>query len=104
MSDAPRIDRALVLHVANLARIDLDSGEVDAMARDLGRILDYVESLGELDTEAIEPTSHAIPLPTPMRPDVPEPPMDPDLALANAPDRDGSAFVVPKVLAGDEEG
>jgi aspartyl-tRNA(Asn)/glutamyl-tRNA(Gln) amidotransferase subunit C len=104
MSDAPRIDRALVEHVATLARLELEPGEAEAMVRDLGRILDYVESLEELDTDAIEPTSHAIPLPTPVRPDVAAPPMDPELALANAPERAGSAFAVPKVLAGDEEG
>jgi aspartyl-tRNA(Asn)/glutamyl-tRNA(Gln) amidotransferase subunit C len=104
MSDAPRIDRALVLHVADLARLELGPDEVEAMTHDLGRILEYVEALEELDTEGIEPTSHAIPLATPTRPDVAAPPLDPELALANAPERAGSAFAVPKVLAADEDG
>ncbi|MGH0033593.1 MAG: Asp-tRNA(Asn)/Glu-tRNA(Gln) amidotransferase subunit GatC [Myxococcota bacterium] len=104
MSDSPRIDRELALHVANLARLELDPGEVESMARDLTRILGYVEALEELDTDDIEPTSHALPLQTPMRPDVAAPPMDPERALANAPERAGSAFAVPKVLAGDEDG
>jgi Asp-tRNA(Asn)/Glu-tRNA(Gln) amidotransferase C subunit len=39
-----------------------------------------------------------------MREDVAEPPLDPELALANAPAREGSAFVVPKVIEAEEEG
>ena len=45
-----------------------------------------------------------IPLATPLRDDVPEPAMDPARAVANAPEASGSAFVVPKVIAGEEEG
>jgi aspartyl-tRNA(Asn)/glutamyl-tRNA(Gln) amidotransferase subunit C len=74
------------------------------MTVELGHILAYVETLQELDTDGIEPTAHAIPLPTPMRPDRAEPPMDPELAVANAPDSIGTAFVVPKVIEGEEEG
>lgn len=98
------ITRQQVEHVASLARLELGAEEAVAMARDLARILEYVEALEELDTDGIEPTSHVIPLATPVRPDEPEPPMDPELALANAPAREGSAFAVPKVLASDEEG
>jgi len=108
MSDASSasgvITREQVEHVADLARLELAADEVDAMVRDLGRILEYVEALEELDTSATEPTAHAIPLVTPLRPDAPAAPMDPERALANAPERDGSAFVVPQVLASDEEG
>jgi Asp-tRNA(Asn)/Glu-tRNA(Gln) amidotransferase C subunit len=44
-----------------------------------------------------------IPLATPLREDVPAAPLDPELAVSNAPEHEGSAFVVPKVI-GDEEG
>ena len=44
------------------------------------------------------------PLATPMRADEPEPPMDAARAVANAPEASDSAFVVPKVIAGEEEG
>ena len=50
----------------------------------------------------IEPTAHAIPLATPLRPDQAVAGMDPELAIANAPSRTGTAFSVPKVLEGEE--
>ena len=93
-----RISREDIERTAILARLSLDEEEVRAMTRDLGRILEHADQLQQLDTTGIEPTAHAIPLDTPMREDVPEPAMDPELALQNAPRREGSAFVVPKVL------
>jgi len=72
------------------------------MTRDLDRILEYASELQQLDTSGIEPTAHAIHLDTPLRPDRPEAPLDPERALANAPQREGSAFVVPKVIEGAE--
>ena len=63
----------------------------------------YVQKL-EVDTEGISPTSHAIPLATPLREDRGEPSLDPEVALANAPERAGSAFVVPKVIEAEQEG
>jgi aspartyl-tRNA(Asn)/glutamyl-tRNA(Gln) amidotransferase subunit C len=100
----PRISREEVERVASLARLSLSDDEVEGMAHDLDAILGYVETLRELDTSGVEPTSHAIPLPTPMRDDTPVEPLPPELALANAPEASDSAFVVPKVLEGEEEG
>lgn len=74
------------------------------MARHLDRILDYVDALQELDTEGVEPTFHAIPVPTPLRADIALEPLDPELAVSNAPERSGTAFVVPKVIDSDDEG
>jgi aspartyl-tRNA(Asn)/glutamyl-tRNA(Gln) amidotransferase subunit C len=98
------IARDEVRRIVALARLSMDDAELDRMQRDLVAILDYVETLDAVDTSGVEPTSHVIPLATPQRDDVPEPPMDPDLAVANAPEVSGSAFVVPKVISGEEEG
>lgn len=97
-----RISRDQVAHIAALARLRLTDDETDQMAHDLGAILDYVASLEELDTAGIEPTAHAIPLATPLRPDEAVPGIDPALAVANAPQSEGSAFVVPKVIDAEE--
>ena len=99
-----RISREEVEQIAVLARLSLSEEEAEQMTRDLDQILSYVAALSELDTSRIEPTARAIPLPTPMREDRALPPIDPELALSNAPERDGTAFVVPKVIASDEEG
>lgn len=88
--------------VAALARLALSDAEIDGMARDLEQILAHVASLDALDTRDVPPTLHGFDLPTPLRPDRPTPPLDPELAVANAPARQGTAFLVPKVL--EEEG
>jgi len=98
------ITRDEVERVATLARLLLSDEEAERMAAELDTILGYVETLGRLDTEGVEPTSHVIPLATPLRQDRAVTPLDPELALANAPEREGSSFVVPKVIEGEEEG
>jgi aspartyl-tRNA(Asn)/glutamyl-tRNA(Gln) amidotransferase subunit C len=98
------ISRDQVERVAALARLSLSEAEAEQMARELEAILVYVETLAEVDTAGIDPTSHPIVLPTPLREDRAEAPLDPELALANAPEREGSAFVVPKVIEGEDEG
>jgi aspartyl-tRNA(Asn)/glutamyl-tRNA(Gln) amidotransferase subunit C len=97
-----RIATTEVERIAALARLDLAPDEAKRAAAELEAILDYVESLQALDTTGVEPTTNAIPLATPLREDRAAPALDPERALANAPERDGFAFVVPKVLDEDE--
>lgn len=98
----PRITREQVDRIAELARLSLAADEAEAMERDLERILEYVVALQELDTEGVTPTAHALALATPVRRDEAVAPMDPELAISNAPETAGTAFRVPKVI--DEEG
>lgn len=97
-----RITAEQVHYIAGLARLSLDESDVAQMAADMDRILEYVDSLAELDTTGITPTAHAIELQTPVRDDIAAQGMDPELAVSNAPERAGSAFSVPKVLDGEE--
>ncbi len=96
------ITREEVERVAALARLSLDEGELRRVSEELAGILRYVETLERVDTEGVAPTAHVIPLATPLREDVPEAPIDPELAVANAPESAGTAFVVPKVIEGEE--
>jgi aspartyl-tRNA(Asn)/glutamyl-tRNA(Gln) amidotransferase subunit C len=98
----PRISHDEVERIADLARLELAPGEAQRMTDELEAILGYVASLEQIDTTGVEPTVHAIPIATPLRDDVAVAPLDPDRALANAPERSGTAFVVPKVLDEDE--
>ena len=93
-----KLTHADVLRVAHLARLELSEDEAERMTTELAQILDHVEALQALDTEGTVPTAHAIPLATPLRPDVPAPAVDAELALSNAPRREGHAFAVPKVI------
>ena len=97
-----RITRKDVERTAELARLSLSDDEIEAMTHDLGRILDHVDQLQALDTYGIEPTAHAIPLATPLRADEAKPGIAADLALANAPLQEAYAFVVPKVIEGED--
>ena len=99
-----RISPEEVEYTANLARLELSPAECVAMAAELDQILDYIGALEQLDTGGIEPTSHPVPVPTPLRSDVPGTPIDPALAVSNAPQVAGTAFVVPKVIDSDDEG
>lgn len=97
-----RITPEQVHYIASLARLSLDESDVEHMAADMDRILEYVDSLAELDTSGITPTAHAIELRTPLREDKAAKGLDPALVVSNAPERINSAFSVPKVLDGEE--
>ena len=85
-------------HVARLARLALSDAEKAAMGEQLGRILAYIDKLKELSVEGVEPTSHAVPMLNVMRDDEVEPPLDRDEMMANAPDRVGEFFRVPRII------
>ncbi len=89
---------ANVEHVARLARLELTCDEKELFAGQMGAILGYVEKLNELNTEGIVPTSHAVPMENAFRDDEVRASIGLDNALANAPDRAGSFFAVPKVI------
>jgi aspartyl-tRNA(Asn)/glutamyl-tRNA(Gln) amidotransferase subunit C len=97
-----RITTEKVQYIAGLARLSLSEPDLEKMAADMDEILEFVATLEELDTEGVVPTAHAIALETPIRKDESTAGMDPELAMSNAPESQGTAFLVPKVLAGDE--
>ena len=93
-----KITRKEVEHVAVLARLELAPAEIDTLTGQMDAILAYVDKLNELDTTGIFPTSHAVPMENAFRDDVARPGIGVEAALANAPDRSGSFYRVPKVI------
>lgn len=93
-----KIDEKQVRHIAHLARLKLTDDEVARFGGQLSGILEYVEKLGEVNTDGIEPTAHALPVHNVFRDDVPATSYTPEQALANAPAKDPPFFRVPKVL------
>jgi len=93
------IDREQVLHVARLARLELTEAELERMATELSGILEHVDAIAALDLDQVEPTTHVVELANVLRPDVPEPSLPRERALASAPDASGGAFRVPSPQA-----
>ena len=89
------IDRAEVLHVARLARLELSDEEVDRMARELSVVLDHIERISELDLDDVPPTAHVIDVAGALREDEPRPSLPRDVALGQAPAVEDDGFLVP---------
>jgi aspartyl-tRNA(Asn)/glutamyl-tRNA(Gln) amidotransferase subunit C len=94
------ISRQDVEQVARLARLELSDAEIERMSAELGGILAYIDALRTLDTAGVEPTSHAVPLVNVMREDANRSCLPQDTALANAPERSGDFFRVPRIIEG----
>lgn len=92
------ITRQDIDHVAKLARLALTEEERQLFTGQMGAILAYVEALNELNTDDVQPTSHAVPMQNAFRPDVVAPSIGHDRALANAPDTNETYFRVPPVI------
>ena len=93
-----RLTRDDVAKVALLGRLKLTADEMDRMTVQLGRVLEYVDILNEVDTQNVEPMAHAIELRDVFREDTPVPSLPREDALTNAPKTDGRCFVVPAIL------
>jgi len=87
-----------VLHIARLARLTLTEEEVKIFTRQLGKILEYMGKLNELDSSGIEPTAHAISLSNVMRDDRATSSPDVEGILKNAPDREKDLLRVPRII------
>ena len=100
MTDIPpkEVDKIDVAYVAHLARLHLTDEEVDTFQRQLEDIVGYVRKIRELDVSGIEPTSHAHDIHNVFRHDEPGPGLDRETVLANAPERTGDQFRVPRIV------
>ncbi len=93
-----RITKEQILHVAHLARLELDQAAVETFAGQISTVLEYVDQLQGVNTQGVKPTSHAISLTNAFREDKQRDHLDTEKALANAPEKEDGSFVVPKVV------
>ena len=96
------IDADLVRHIGRLSRIELTEEQVQTFGRQLASIIDYFDKLQELETSEVEPMAHALEMHSVFGEDTLRESLTPQQALANAPQRDGDFFKVPKVI-GDSQ-
>ncbi len=94
------LTRAEVQYIAELAKLQLTEAEETLYQEQLSDILNYIQRLNTLDTEAIPPTATVLPLRSVMRDDVARPSLPVDEVLANAPARAGDSFEVRVILEG----
>jgi aspartyl-tRNA(Asn)/glutamyl-tRNA(Gln) amidotransferase subunit C len=92
------VDSATVRRIARLARIKVTEAEVPHLQNELNAILAFVEELGTVDVEGIEPMTSVMPVPMKKRADIVTDGSIPDKIVANAPASDDHYFVVPKVV------
>ena len=85
-------------YVGILAKLELSDEDKENAKKDMASMLDYIDKLGELDTEGIEPMSHIFPVQNVMREDVVTNGDGSDDTLKNAPESNGEAFIVPKTV------
>ena len=92
------VDNDTVRRVAHLARIAVAEGEVESLRGELNAILAFVEQLGEVDIEGIEPMTSVTPMTMNMRQDQVTDGGIADAIIANAPAHEHHFFLVPKVV------
>jgi aspartyl-tRNA(Asn)/glutamyl-tRNA(Gln) amidotransferase subunit C len=92
------LSRDEVLHIARLARLGLSEDEVTKFQGQLSQILDQFEALQSLDTDSVPPTAYQLSLENVVRDDEVRPSLGVDVALANAPLREGNFVRVRRVL------
>ena len=87
-----------ITHLATLCALKLADGEIDSLRNDIERIVGYIDLLGELDTEGVEPTYQVTGLSNVWRDDVVETSVDPAVLVGLAKSSDNNSVKVPKVL------
>ncbi len=84
--------------VARLARLELSDQEKGTLGNQLEQILAYMEQLNRLDTQGIEPTSHAIPVYNAFRQDETRPSFSKEEVLGIGPEQEDGHFKVPRII------
>lgn len=93
------VSKEEVYYVANLARLQLEEKEAQGLQKDMNNILNYIETLNELDTSGVEPLEHVTEVTSSnFRKDEAKEPLSHEDALKNAPDADSDYFRVPRVI------
>lgn len=95
---AKMIDDETIEYVSILAKLELSEEEREQAKRDMGRMLDYIDKLGELDTEGVEPMSHVFPVQNVFREDIITNSDTREQLLSNAPEQKDGMFMVPKTF------
>ena len=92
------VDAATVRRIARLSRIELPEADVPAMQGEINAILGFVEQLGEVNVEGVEPMTSVTPMVLRRREDKVTDGGYPEKIVKNAPLTEDNFFMVPKVV------
>ena len=92
------VDKDTVAQIAKLARIKVDDAQQEALTKELSNILGWIDELGELDTEGVQPMTSVVEVQHSLRKDAVEDGDRQDDILKNAPESKQGYFVVPRVV------
>lgn len=94
------LTKELVIHIANLARLELTDEEIIKMQKDLAEILGYIDQLNKVDTSGVDLQKTELALQNVLRDDaaVSQTPETNEKMLSQAPNRDGSHIKVKEIL------
>jgi aspartyl-tRNA(Asn)/glutamyl-tRNA(Gln) amidotransferase subunit C len=88
-----------IRYVAKLARIELTDEEIEIFGKQLGDLLGHVNALEKLDIASVPATAQVVESRNVTREDAPRPCLDRERVLAEAPQRQGGFFRVPRIIA-----
>ena len=93
-----QISDDMIKYVAELAKLELSDENKEQAKKDMSDMLEYVNTLNELDTSNVEPMSHCFPVSNVLREDVVTNGNDRDNMLLNAPEKSEDSYIVPKTF------
>jgi aspartyl-tRNA(Asn)/glutamyl-tRNA(Gln) amidotransferase subunit C len=93
-----KLERDAVLHIAKLARVELTEQEIEKFSEQLSDIIGHFDVLNSVDTDAVEPTAHTLPLRNVMADDASRPSLPREVVLAMAPNTEAGYLRVRAVL------
>lgn len=93
-----KITDELLDYIGILARLDITPEEREQDKTEISKIIDYMDTLNELDTTDIEAMSHAFPVKNVFREDDVKPSVDREMITLNAPNKKDGCFKVPKTV------
>lgn len=92
------VSRDDIIHIAKLSRLEFTDEELEKYTKDLDNIVNFANTLTEIDVTGVKPTNHILDIKNVFRKDEVKPSYDRDLILKNAPTKAGGCVSVPKVV------
>lgn len=87
-----------VNRIAHLARLSIDEDKVEAYAKDLSGILEFIAAMNAVDTQSVAPMAHPLDQGQRLRPDIVTEPDQREVFQAHAPKVEAGLYLVPKVI------